>query len=232
MGTSWGLDLAGRIVGVLYTYFQTTLGRTRDVAEVARQAIRATEAQAPILAAGGAVAYLVGPAFLGAMMPRYADGLVALRPLLPGSILLGLAWPPRQMLIAVGHPYRLAMATMAALAVAIPAGIVGADRSGIVGVAVGTTIGYAAVAWMTGAVAYVPTLGWWAWWAHLGRLARVLVGFAAGTIFVAHVPIGIEGRWPDLAARCLLLAGWLGPALWWSWTHRMRMPGCRSTSDS
>ena len=30
MGTSWGLDLAGRIVTVLYTYFQTTLGRTRD----------------------------------------------------------------------------------------------------------------------------------------------------------------------------------------------------------
>ena len=101
MGTSWSLDLAGRIVLVLYTSFQTTLGRTRDPVEVARQAARATEAQAPVLAAGSAVAYLVGPVFLGALMPRYVEGLPALRPLLPGMVLLGLAWPARQMLIAV-----------------------------------------------------------------------------------------------------------------------------------
>ena len=42
--------------------------------------------------------------FLGALMPRYAEGLPALRPLLPGTLLLGLAWPARQMLIAVGPP--------------------------------------------------------------------------------------------------------------------------------
>ena len=30
MGTSWSLDLAGRIVAVMYTYFQSTMGRTRD----------------------------------------------------------------------------------------------------------------------------------------------------------------------------------------------------------
>src|SRR5207237_4647767 len=33
MGTSWALDLAGRIVLVLYTTFQTTLGRSGDPAE-------------------------------------------------------------------------------------------------------------------------------------------------------------------------------------------------------
>ena len=82
MGTSWSLDLAGRIVTVMYTYFQSTLGRTRDPAEVARQAIRATEAQAPLLASGCAVAYLVGPVFLGSLMPHYVEGLPALRPLL------------------------------------------------------------------------------------------------------------------------------------------------------
>ena len=38
MGTSWSLDLAGRIVLVMYTSFQTTLGRTGDPVEVARQA--------------------------------------------------------------------------------------------------------------------------------------------------------------------------------------------------
>ncbi len=220
MGTSWSLDLAGRIVAVLYTYFQTTMGRTGDPAEVARQALRATEAQAPPLAAGGAVAYLVGPAFLGALMPRYAGGLPALRPLLVGTLLLGLAWPARQMLIAVGRPYRLALATLAGLALAALAGAIGADRAGIVGVAWGMTVGYAAVAWLTGATACVPALGWAPWWAHQARLARTLIGFALGTALAAHAPLGIAGRWPDLAARCLILAAWLAPALWlWGRRH-------------
>ena len=48
----------------------------------------ATETQATPLAAGSAVAYLVGPLFLGSLMPRYAEGLPALRPLLPGMTLL------------------------------------------------------------------------------------------------------------------------------------------------
>src|SRR5205807_8317566 len=60
LGTNWSLDLAGRIATVIYPYFQTTLGRTRDPEEVPRQAMRATEAQAPLLVAGSAVAYLGG----------------------------------------------------------------------------------------------------------------------------------------------------------------------------
>src|SRR4051812_7916662 len=99
-------------------------------------------------------------------MPRYVEGLPALRPLLPGTLLLGLAWPARQMLIAVGRPYALAGATLAGLAVTALAGAIGADRAGIVGVAWGMTIGYAAVAGLTGATACVPALGWRAWWGH------------------------------------------------------------------
>jgi len=228
MGTGWSLDLAGRIVAVLYTYFQTTLGRTRDPAEVARQALRATEAQATPLAAGATVAYLVGPAFLGALMPRYAEGLPALRPLLLGTLLLGLAWPARQMLIAVGRPYRLAMATLAGLAVAALAGSIGADRAGIVGVAWGMTVGYAAVAGLTSMTAVVPNLGWPAWWAHQARLARTLGGLAMGTALAAHAPLAIAGRWPDLAARCGLLAAWLLPTLG-LWARRHEWGGLRGT---
>jgi len=220
MGTSWGLDLAGRIVAVLYTYFQTTLGRTRDAAAVARQAMAATEAQAPLLAAGAAVAYLVAPDFLGTLMPRYAAGLPAIRPLLPGTVLLGLAWPARQMLIAVGRPYRLAGATLLGLAVAGLAGGIGADRGGIVGVARGMTVGYAAVATLTGIAAFVPALGRAAWWSHQLRLIHILSGFAAGTLLTAHLPLGIEGHWLDLAARCSILAAWLVPTLWlWARRH-------------
>src|SRR5205085_11413610 len=109
----------------------------------------ATEAQAPVLLAGGAVAYLVGPALLGLVMPRYVDGLPALRPLLPGMALLGLAWPARQMLIAVGRPYRLFLTTLAGFVVTAAAGTVGADRAGIVGVAWGLSLGYSAVVLLT-----------------------------------------------------------------------------------
>lgn len=220
MGTSWSLDLAGRIVTVLYTYFQSTMGRTSDPAEVSRQALRATEGQAPLLAAGSAVAYLVGPVFLGGLMPRYAEGLPALRPLLLGTLLLGLAWPARQMLITIGRPYTLALATLGGLAVTALAGTIGADRAGIVGVAWGMTIGYAAVAWLTGAAACVPRLGWRPWWTHQARLARTLAGFACGTALAAHTPLPASlARWPEFAARCLILAAWLLPTLWF-WGRR------------
>jgi O-antigen/teichoic acid export membrane protein len=231
MGTSWSLDLAGRIVTVMYTYFQNTLGRTQDPAEVARQALRATEAQAPLLATGSAVAYLVGPVFLGALMPRFAEGLPALRPLLLGTLLLGLAWPARQMLITIGRPYTLALATLLGLAITALAGTIGADRGGIVGVAWGMTIGYAAVAWLTGAAACVPPLGWGTWWTHQARLARILTGYALGTVLTAHIPLGTLGRWPEFSARCLILAAWLLPTLWfWGRRHGWGGFGIRRSS--
>ena len=228
MGTSWSLDLAGRVVAVLYTHFQTTLGRTDDPTEVARQAVRATEAQASILASGASVAYLAAPVFLGAILPKYAEGLAALRPLLPGTVLLGLAWPARQMLITVGHPYRLALATLVGLSVAVVAGIIGADARGIVGVAWGMSIGYAAVAILTSATATVPPLGWRFWLVHQTRLARTLLTFAALTLLTAHVPLGPMAFWPDFAIRCAILLGWLAPTAWF-WGKRHQWGGLRRT---
>jgi O-antigen/teichoic acid export membrane protein len=220
MGTSWSLDLAGRIVLVLYTAFQTTLGRTRDPVEVARQALRATEAQAPLLAAGSAVAFVVGPAFLGTLMPKYVAGLPALRPLVAGTLLLGLAWPARQMLIALERPYRLCAATLAGLAVAAAAGTLGADRAGIVGVAWGMTVGYAAVYLLTSATAFAGTLGWRAWVAHQTRLGLSLGAFAAGALAASRLTVPGAATWANFAARCALLVGWLVPLLWsWGRAH-------------
>jgi O-antigen/teichoic acid export membrane protein len=220
MGTSWSLDLAGRIVLVMYTEFQTTLGRTRDPIEVARQALRATEVQAPLLAAGSAVAYVVGPVFLGTLMPQYADGLPALRPLLPGAVLLGLAWPARQLLITLDRPYRLCLATTVGLALLAGLGTIGADRAGIVGVAWAMTLGYAGVAVLTSATALVPALGWKRWIAHQGRLMQSLSWYAFGAVIAGNV--ALDGLPPSLAlaVRCLVLACWTLPALWlWGRRH-------------
>lgn len=229
MGTSWGLDLAGRVVSVLYTYLQTTLGRTGDAVEVARLAMRATEGLAPLLAMGGAVAYFAGPVFLGAILPRYVDGLPALRPLLPGMTVLGLAWPARQMLITIGRPYRLALATLAGLAISGLAGTIGADRAGIVGVAWGMTAGYAAVFGLTGLAAFVPMVGLRAWGSHLLRLATVL-GWVAGSVSLATLIDPGLGRWGDAAVRLGVLAGLVLPAMWawgirqgWGGLHRDRI---------
>ena len=220
MGTGWSLDLAGRIVLVAYTSFQTTLGQSGDPAEVARQSARATEAQAPLLLAGSAVAYVVGPVVLGAVMPRYAAGLPALRPLLPGMILLSLAWPARQMLIAVGRPYLLCVATLLGLGVTAAAGTLGADRAGIVGVAWGMTVGYSVVFLLTSAAAVVPWLGTAGWTRHVGGLLVTLGWFALATLLTAHLPLGLANRWLDVGMRSVLLSTWLLPALWfWGRKH-------------
>ena len=154
LGTSWSLDLAGRIAGVMYTYFQSTLGTTGDPRKVAEQAMRVTEGLAPWLGLAGAWAYWVGPELLAWLIPRYAAGAEALRPLLPGMILLGLTWPARQMLITVGKPFQLCLATCLGLVAATIAASVGADRAGIVGVAWGMSFGYAIVYLITSLVAF------------------------------------------------------------------------------
>ena len=219
MGTGWTLDLAGRIASVMYPYFQTTLGRTRDPVAVARQAARAVEAMAVPLAAGTAVAYVVGPTFLGLLIPRYAPGLEALRPLLPGTLLLGLTLPCREAMIAVDRPYRLALATMPGVALAAVAGAIGASRAGIVGVAWGMTLGYAAVYLVGGAAALGAGLGGRGWVAHQFRLARSIGWFASGALLAAHLPIVATG-WREFAARAAILAAWGLPALLlWGHTH-------------
>lgn len=218
MGTSWSLDVAGRVVTVLATHFLTTLGRSGDAREVARAAMRATEAQAPILAAGGAIAYVFAPSFLPMLMPRYAEGVAAIRPLMPGMVLLGLAWPARQMLIAIGRPYRLCLATLAGFAFAAECGVIGGANSGLVGVAWGMSLGYAAVVLLTGAAAFVPSLGARAWAGHLANLGMTLMGFALATSIAAHAHLHCSW-WAEPMARGAILAALAGP---WLAVHAIR----------
>lgn len=216
MGTSWALDLAGRVAIVIYPYFQTTIGRTGDVAAVAEQAARVAEGQAVPLAAGSAFAAIAGPVVLGALMPQYVEGVPAIRPLLPGMVALGLSWPARQMLIAVGRPYRLLAATCLGLAITVVAGSIGAVQSGIVGVAAGSSVGFFALYLATTWAAFRPFLGWWG---HQARTAREVAPFAASAWIAAAVPI-VGGRWVELAARLTIVLALMAPLIWrWGRRH-------------
>ena len=221
MGTSWSLDLSGRLVTVLSTHFLTTLGRSGSTVDVARQALRATEAQMPILAAGGAVAYVFAPAFLGMLMPKYVEGTAAIRPLLPGMVLLGVAWPARQMLIAVGRPYLLCAATLLGLALVAECGAIGAVRSGFEGVAWGMSFGYAGVVLLTSASAFVPILGVRIWLAHLGKLGITLAIFAVIAIVAESVG---DARWTAWLMRAGVLIVLAAPILcYFGWRSGLHM---------
>jgi hypothetical protein len=128
-------------------------------------------------------------------------------------VLLGLAWPARQLLITVGQSWRLCLATLAGLLITGAAGWIGADRAGIVGVASGMSVGYTAVYLLTSAVAFSQSLSWGGWIAHLGRLVMTLAWFACGAWIAVRLPIGSDRDCRALGARLLILAAWMLPAL-------------------
>jgi O-antigen/teichoic acid export membrane protein len=189
--------------------------------------MRSTEAQAPILAAGSAVAFVVGPIFLRMLMPRYVDGLPALQPLLPGAVVLALAWPARQMLITLERAVPLFIATLLGLVCLAVAGTIGADRAGLVGVAWGMSAGYACVAFLTSATSLVPTLGWRCWGVHIARLSATLAWYGAGAIVAAKLPLTTMPGVTALPARCAILAVWTVPALM-AWGRRHDWGGLAS----
>jgi len=221
MGTSWSLDLAGRVATVMYTYFQTTMGRTKDEAAVARQSARTVEAITAPLAAGASIAYVAAPAFLAWLVPRYAPGAEAIRPLLPGVLLLGLALPSRQAMIARGRPYRLALVMLPGLGVAAAGAAIGAVRDGIVGAAWGMTAGYAAVYLLTSAAAFSEDLGPRGWFAHQAKAAWTVAKFGLIALVAAHLPLfDTVGPAAEPMVRGALVSLWALTGLWsWAGEH-------------
>jgi O-antigen/teichoic acid export membrane protein len=213
LGSGWSLDLAGRVVLVLYPYFQTTLGATSDEHEVARRAMRATEAQVPMLAVGAALMFVFGPALLGWLMPRFVGGLPALRPLLWGTLILSLAWPARQMLIAVHRPFRLLLATGIGLGIVSACGAAGALHGGMFGVAWGMSLGYTCVFLTTGAAAFVPLLGWRVWLRHVTAISGIVLWFVCGALLADQVNSS-SSTIAAIFPRTLTLAIWSLPAFW------------------
>jgi O-antigen/teichoic acid export membrane protein len=214
LGAGWGLDLAGRVGTVLHPHFRATLGRTGDAGLVLRQAAVAAEALAPVLAACAAVAAVAGPPVLGAVLPRYAEGLPALPPLAFGTAFLGLTWPARQALVAVGRPYRLGAATLCGAAVAALGAALGAARGGLAGLASGVAVGYAAAWLATEWVALRGALGRAELIRHLGRVLAPLAWCGAAALAMA------PGPGCDALGLGLRLAGLGGLILPWAWGLR------------
>lgn len=211
LATGWGLDLAGRVGTVLYPHFQTTMARTGSADAVLRQAAVASEVMAPVLSICGALAYVAGPSLLGAVLPRYAAGLPALGPLAFGTVFLGLTWPARQALVAVGRPYRLCAATLAGVVAVALGAILGASRGSLAGLASGVALGYAAVWLLTAFVGFRRALGGRDWARHLSRvLSPVLWSFAASW---ALAPSG-DFDSAEIVIRLVGLAIALSP---WGW---------------
>ena len=151
------------------------------------------------------------------MIPKYADGLVAIRPLMLGPVLLGLAWPTRQMLIAVGRPWRLLAATLAGLALATGCVWWGTQSGTLEGVAWGMSLGGFAVYTLTSIVGLAPVLGVFGWVCHQVRIGLWLGWFAA--VSLTAVQVRLDGAWDvvGLAERAGILAVLgLPPMLVWA----------------
>jgi O-antigen/teichoic acid export membrane protein len=160
------------------------------------------------------MACLAGPPLLGAILPRYAEGLVALRPLAPGMTLLALSWPARQAMIAVGRPYRLGLATLAGAAVTAAAGAIGAARGGLVGVAWGMSVGYASVYFFTSLAAFLPVFGRCR---YLGHELRVFLGLGWLSAGVAALVSTAPASGLDVLPQCGLLVLWSAPLFLANW---------------
>lgn len=213
LAAGWGLDLAGRVGTVLYPHFQTTMGRTGQVDRVLRQAAGAAEVMAPVLSAAGALAFVAGPPLLGVVLPRYAEGLPALGPLAFGTAFLGLTWPARQAMVAVGRPYRLCAATLIGVAAVAIGAALGASRGGLAGLATGVTLGYAAVWLLTEWVGLRASLGARAWWWHIARVL-LPVGWCLASAIALAPAVGDKFDFAELSMRMMGLGVALSP---WGW---------------
>lgn len=161
---SIGLMAAGaltslaNVIGVVsYPRYQVRYGETGDPREVARLALRLTEASSAVLSVVFLLAALAGPPLLAWLLPAYRPGLPALLVLLPGTLLLSLSRPACHHLITVGRQHLTVAVLLAAVLVAIASNYVALRfGAGITGVAVASTASYSVYALALGALAYGP----------------------------------------------------------------------------
>ena len=140
-----GLYSVGNVLGIVtYPRYQVRLGRTGSAREVARLAMRVTEAVTVVVTAAAVVAVVAAPAVLARLLPAYRPGLDALLALLPGMLLLAMAIPATHVLITLNKQRQMVALLAAAVAFAAVANHAALTAGkGITGVAAATTASYA-----------------------------------------------------------------------------------------
>ena len=223
MATAGLMSLANVLGIVSFPRYQVRYGRTGDARDVARLAMRMTEASALALSVVFLMAALIVPPMLAWLLPAYRDGLPALLLLLPGVLLLCLARPGCHYLITVGKQTQIVWVVVAAVLVAVAANHVALSAGmGITGVAVASTASYAFYAALLGAVAYGPFFSRRSLMGFLFRCSAPVL-LAAGTfaLWIAVSRARAESLFPiAILGSVFLVLGW---SLLWrtsrDWRH-------------
>lgn len=100
-------NIPGAVGYVLFPRFLETYGREQDPAALRRLLLAPTLALVALLPLVAGVGFLMAGPFVGAVLPRFLPGLPAIRVLLLGGILLGVAAPTDAFLVAIGRHRRV-----------------------------------------------------------------------------------------------------------------------------
>ena len=203
-------------------------GRCRDRRQVALLAARASELQAAAMALAAGLSLILAGPVLGRILPDYETGLRPLVWLLPGVVLLSLALPASQYLVAVDRQGR------ALLAVVLATGMTAAGNhlaltadGGLTGLAAATAAGYTAY--------FVLIVGISIWrelpWAERLRYVALITLVIAPTVGLAasleSTSPGTAADWRTTLARlAAVLLVWMATvAIGWrhgGWHEAMR----------
>ncbi|MBN1589251.1 MAG: oligosaccharide flippase family protein [Pirellulales bacterium] len=207
MVTAQLYGLGGIASMVMGPRYGEKFGASADRAEVARLAARTGELQAMAMAlAGGLSLVLAGPV-LGWLLPRYRPGLLPTVWLIPGAILLAVALPANQYLIAINRQRRALAVVAVAVVLAAAANYQALTAGwGIVGVAMATTAAYACYWALVVGVSLGVDLPPGEQLRYLGMTCLALVPTLAVAWPLAQVDSSPSVDWLSLAGRAASVA--------------------------
>jgi len=205
---------------VMSPRFGEKYGARADRAEVAHLAARTAELQAAAMALVGGLSLVLAGPLLGWLLPRYRPGLVPMTWLIPGAILLAIALPANQYLIAINRQRRALAAVATAIAVAAAANHLALTAGwGLPGVAMATTAAYACYWGLIVGVSLWVELSRGERLRYLGMTALVLLPTLSVAWLFARVEPAGGVDLPGLAVRTLLvvLVWSISAAAAWRW---------------
>jgi len=211
---SLGLLVTGQLYGLGNMLAMVTgprygqmYGRLDDRREVARLAARCSELQTAALILPAALALLVGPPVLGWLLPDYQSGLAPLVWLIPGVLMLVLALPCSQYMVAVGRQRQALLAVLIATAIGAVGNHVALSGGwGLEGVAAATAVGYASYFVLAAAMSFCIDL-------DIAGRARYVVMHTLALGPTLATALLLDGSTSLTVAVCSVVVVWLSTML-------------------